>query len=515
MSRFLWGLWWSSIVVAMVFVSSTVVAAYQLVASPKELTSSPLQLVGYQRTSQNELRYIQLFNNGNQQIDLNDWRVELNVEGDNVLPQTFGYLLPGEHTIISAVDETLPGDAGVLKQSVTAKPLERIAIFPPLDTLYTTDIYTLKSTPATKDTPEIFTQSWHKTMSAKNTYSSTLTSFEVTDDILYYDPLYLPPIGSHHLQFVEVYPYSKSCSPVDLSVLCSDYVKLYNPTVDTIYLDDYVLRTDSISSNRTSSNTVHLTGYSIAPGHHLNISKTDAKANLNLTNSGGYVWLEDTWGLARYDETMTSYASAGVSQQGESWAQDDDGIWKWTSKPQPYDDNQFDIDVLGEQTTSTLGECPVGKYRNPDTNRCRTIEEAVNALAVCPEGQVRNPDTNRCRSIALANSSLVPCKEGQERNLDTNRCRSIASAVAELIPCDEGYERNPATNRCKKVVAASNGNSANLANVASIPFATTDQASVQNVLLGAIATCAVAYGLYEWRTEAARFARKLFTHWRG
>lgn len=506
---------WTVAAVAVAMMAGAVVDAYQLIASPKELQSSPLQIVGYQRADAHTLRYLQLTNTGDEPLDLNDWAIELNLEGDNVLPPTHGYLLPGEHTVVAGVGEPIVSDAGHLKHNSTEKTLERIAVYPPEDTLYTTDIYTFKSTAATKTSPEITTQSWRRTMSAKNVYSTTLTSFEASDDVLYYEPLYLPPVNAHLLQVVEVYPYSHACSPANADVLCRDYVKLYNPTVEEIPLDEYALRTDSNSSSRTASNTFHLTGKTIGPGEYLSISETDTGTDLSLTNSGGYVWLEDTWGLVRYDATITAYDSAGIDEQGMSWAQNDDGVWRWTSTPKPFAANAFPPDIHTELEPVTLAECPAGKYRNPETNRCRSIEEAVNALAACPEGQVRNPETNRCRSMVLAASALVPCKEGQERNPETNRCRTISSAIAELIPCDEGYERNPATNRCRKVAGEVSSPSSNLATVAAVPLAKASADSLKAILLASIAACALCYGLYEWRAEVGQFLRRLLTHWRG
>ena len=120
-----------------------------------------------------------------------------------------------------------------------------------------------------------------------------------------------------------------------------------------------------------------------------------------------------------------------IRDRGMAYARTGKG-WVWTTTPQPDRANLITLPVV------SVIECPAGKYRNPDTGRCRTVEEAVNELATCPEGQARSTETNRCRSLAtLAKATLTACGEGQERNPLTGRCRSIASAVAELLPCDE------------------------------------------------------------------------------
>lgn len=87
-----------------------------------------------------------------------------------------------------------------------------------------------------------------------------------------------------------------------------------------------------------------------------------------------------------------------------------------------------DGDENSASSTKTLAECPEGKYRNPLTNRCKTIETVSSTtLAECPEGKYRNPLTNRCKSIETASTTLKECAEGYERNLETNRCRKVTS----------------------------------------------------------------------------------------
>lgn len=507
-----------ALMAAALMLSRAVSAVVLITASPKELVSSPLQLVAYQREEQGtSLRFLQLYNAGDEPLDLNQWTVSLNNTKETILPRTAGHMLPGEHLIFTEPNAIKGVSSAyyLTEHHFNNEVITRITITPPADTLIASELSDLKYTVIDK-TKNInnYDQLWARAFSGRNVHASATTWAADQSDTtsLPHDGLYVPPADSSHLQIVEIYPYSKNCAPTDEDILCRDYVKLYNPTINTIDLNEYVLRSDSSSANRTSSNTVSLSGYTIRPGQYITISRTDNSGKLSLTNSGGYVWLEDTWGLALYDETMTRYENAGINEQMKAWAQNDDGVWKWTSKPRPTSANEFDIEVLGA-SASSLTECPVGKYRNPETNRCRTIEEAVNALSACPEGQVRNPETNRCRSSLIANT-LIPCKEGQERNPETNRCRSIASAVAELIPCDEGYERNPATNRCRKSLSDVVGGS-NLANVASVPMGSAPENTLKTVLMFTVAVCAVAYGLYEWRNEVWRFVRRLLPHWSG
>jgi hypothetical protein len=267
-----------------------------------------------------------------------------------------------------------------------------------------------------------------------------------------------------------------------------------------IELDDLVLRTDYYGNNRASSNTIALSG-TLAPGAVLVVDETDDGDTLSLTNSGGYVWLEDAWGLMRYDKTMQQYQSAGSDEQGYAYTLDERGEWQWTTTPWPTGQNIITAPVV------VAAECPAGKYRNPETGRCRTIEEAVNALTECEEGYERNPTTNRCRKIAVTTvATLTPCKEGQERNPATNRCRSIASAVAELLPCDEGYERNPATNRCRKA-------GADAVPEAAFPVTPAKAGAADAAgwyALAIVAAIAIGYGVWEWRAELGAAFKRLF-----
>ena len=73
-------------------------------------------------------------------------------------------------------------------------------------------------------------------------------------------------------------------------------------------------------------------------------------------------------------------------------------------------------------------------------------------LKPCRDDQYRNPETNRCKSIASASSTLKPCAADQYRNPETNRCKKISSSSSSLKPCRSDQERNPETNRCKKVI---------------------------------------------------------------
>lgn len=337
-------------------------------------------------------------------------------------------------------------------------------------------------------------------------YSSSTAFTKLNEPItLYADELYTVPLAPA-LRIVEIIARHAECAPNDTSAVCGDYVKLQNSSDLPIDASLYRVRTDSGTSE--TGNAFSLNGF-IEPGAYLTVTLRDDGEKLSLTDSGGYVWLEDIAGIAKYyDETMVQYPSASSTAKiGWAWALDSlDATWKWTSTPQPDAKNLITVPAEVITVTSEPGECPAGKYRNPETNRCRSLEEAVNVLAQCEEGKERNPVTNRCRSAAvLASATLSPCNEGQERNPVTNRCRATNSSgsVSTLGPCQTGYERNASTNRCRKT--HSQGTSATTVP----PAVGAERSSLQTALLVVVGVGAAGYGLYEWRSELLRGLRRI------
>jgi hypothetical protein len=157
---------------------------------------------------------------------------------------------------------------------------------------------------------------------------------------------------------------------------------------------------------------------------------------------------------------------------------------------------------------ATLAPCEEGKYRNPVTNRCRTITVDVPVLTACSDGEYRNQETNRCRKIATTlGASLTPCKDDQYRSEETHRCRSItAASTNQLAPCKEGQERNPETNRCRTIATAAIPPAA----FAVEPIATSGKAFVGWWALGGIGVLAAGYGIWEWHREITGGLRRLF-----
>lgn len=464
------------------------------------LSYPPLLITAYQTTGDGkDLQYIELFNASNEMVAVQDWTL-FDVENARTLKFTTTYagmLEPQSHTVISghvAASKIVPqasfeisGWSAIGKDKVIKSLQIQRPGYRSLDANFSAKtaefgLHMIRT---------------YNTDSYSTAASPFLENNRDQASLLSEDGLYSAP-DNPAIEIVEIYPYASDCSPFDVSVLCGDYIKLYNQTSSVVSLDDIVLRTDSSSSSRTTSNAFTLGG-SMNPGEYKTIWLTDAGARISLTNSGGYVWLEDTYGLvAPYAGSVVRYEPAGSALRGYSYAEASDGTWQWSSTPSP----------LGKNTITTPVEAPCaeGKYRNPETNRCRSLEETLNVLTTCDEGSERNPLTNRCRKIASsATGTLTPCKEGQERNPATNRCRSIASAIAELLPCNEGYERNPATNRCRKIA----GRSVLGAEYPVEPYDQGQGSSITWWVVGGIGALALGYAGWEWRREIATALAKI------
>ncbi len=264
-----------------------------------------------------------------------------------------------------------------------------------------------------------------------------------------------------------------------------EFVELYNAGAETALLENCLLTTDKVSD-------FELPSISLAPGAYFAVGLAD-----KLLNGGGKIMLV----TGAYEETV-EYPELG---DDEAWALIND-TWQTTklstagaanlpTPPEP--------EVLPVNTVATPVLCAAGKFRNPETNRCKTIVETVSALLPCSAGESRNPLTNRCRKTSTSGSALVPCLPTQERNPTTNRCRNIAGASTSQASCQPGYERNPDTNRCRKKTGTAAG---------AATFPVSGPAPLHPGILVSVTLLALLYGIYEYRFDFnnwyARFRTK-------
>lgn len=195
-----------------------------------------------------------------------------------------------------------------------------------------------------------------------------------------------------------------------------EYIEIYNPNNTSVNLAGYKLQ---VGPSYTEE--FEFVSGEIAPSQYVAFS--DTITGIVMPNTTG-VKLRLISPAGNVVSESAIYSNA---DDNESWALIED-TWVYTnqitrgSANKPYLETAQD-EVAG--VTSVLAPCPLGKYRNPETNRCRTIETAVSQLSACDEDEFRSPDTNRCRKVS-SSSSLASCDPGEERNPDTNRCRKTA-----------------------------------------------------------------------------------------
>jgi len=485
-------------VVALQLSAVTPVSAAEPVPVPTEpsLPASPLMITAYQ-ASADGLDLVQIYNNSDELVSLDGMQLRYSQKTNPAIVASIplnGLIIPKSHILVAAEDVLVGSDRVMFRFAPSGWVPKAVWIESPTFAQVTlpSDVNTNSS---------IFKRGRTTTgySTAASAFSALTGDLKIEADMLYE----IPPVPA--LEFVEVLARSRTCSPFDIDITCNDYIKLRMlPGFNLLSMSDYRVKT---GSGESVTNTFSLENASVQGNYLLLRQRNDGEV-ISLTNSGGYLWLEDTYGLQQYESTLVEYASASSEAYiNQSWALNDQTTaWQW-GIPSPLGANTFAPAVLAV-TTSTLGACPVGKYRNPETNRCRTIEEAVNELAACEEGKERNPTTNRCRSIiTTATASLTPCDLGEERNPLTNRCRKIITASQTLVPCAEGQERNPDTNRCRKATTAS---ASSLAKVADVKSPTAASGSKVWLLAGA-AVLVLGYAVYEWRQDIAQWASGLLS----
>ncbi|TXG77320.1 lamin tail domain-containing protein [Patescibacteria group bacterium] len=271
-----------------------------------------------------------------------------------------------------------------------------------------------------------------------------------------------------------------------------EFVELYNPNDRAVQLAGYRLELGPAYTK-----AFVFADQIIEPGSYVTIS--DEVLDFSLPNSDASVRLRNQAG-----DVVSEAPVYGTAPEAHTWAFTD-GVWEFTNVTTPGVINQASSEESGdiaESATSSLSPCPEGKYRNPETNRCRNISSRAADLKPCAANEYRNATTNRCRKLsAFSSASLTPCKPGQVRNPDTNRCRSVATASTALKACAEGYERNSETNRCRKVAAQT-------PQLPDDPATTRD---ANNLLMMIMLGLTVGYGAYEYRYDAANLYHRLRT----
>lgn len=421
--------------------------------------------------------FAQLYNNSDDLVDMRGWRLVFSTENAAATLATFdswllprGYVVAGDATI-SGADYTFALDDSMAQQA--AHTVGRVVSIEPDDNFAAQSVglpfYTYGAAQWLQRT---------QTSSGKYNVAGKATDFAAQNGTaqLYSGGQYTPALASAGLSITEILPAAHDCPPTASDLRCNDYIKLYNADSAPIDLANYRLRSNYGGTKSGSSNTFQLQG-TLTPNTYLTIHAKDDGSPLSLLDNGGYVWIEDTFGLQIYDPVV-QYPDG---DSGSAWAFDGTA-WRWTTNPQPLGANNFSAELP------------------------QTIEDSVVSLAPCDPGQERNPATNRCRSIASTAAEIfTPCKPGEERNPATNRCRAVLAASTTLEPCPAGQTRNPETNRCRKDQIAAIADVRDVAAATSPPL----KLPLQWFIAAGVAIVALGYALYEWRQDIRQLRRTL------
>lgn len=257
-----------------------------------------------------------------------------------------------------------------------------------------------------------------------------------------------PPRQCQNVEFSEILSYYETSAS-------EQFIEFHNPTAEQILLDGCQLK---------YKNKFYLLSGILIPDGYLAYYPTDFALTKNPTNSN-LLELIDTDGSVATNLTYyggqrkaTSYAKIGYDASGAA-------LWHTTYAPTPGAPNNY----------QEFKTCEAGKVINAETGNCVKATEITET--VCPAGKYLNPDTGRCKSYETETEKT----------------------------CAEGYYLNPATGRCKKIVDNDG---------AEHPLAAEayEEASSFVALYAAliIAALGLAYVIFQFRHEIAKFLKRLF-----
>jgi hypothetical protein len=299
-------------------------------------TTGPFVISAYSFTGPH-LRYVQIFNTSNTVASLDGWKIVTTAKSTpaNVTYQhdaLSGVMAPKTHVIASQVGIFINQSFTIQSTGIqTAPTLSTLSLVPPEGSGFLDETVTTPS--ITSSTPREGTNYYVKRSPSEttgNTYLSSFT-FGASPGEMMIDQLYVTP-NAPGLKIYEVFSDSVACGPFDVAANCADYVKVYNPLGgDRIDLSKYRVRTGTLGQSSSSSNTTVMSGY-LEPGRY-------ASYPINLSSSGGWIWIEDLYGTSAYQETTLNYPSnTGYDEQ--AWSYDDmKSIWQWTPYLTPSDQN--------------------------------------------------------------------------------------------------------------------------------------------------------------------------------
>lgn len=216
-------------------------------------------------------------------------------------------------------------------------------------------------------------------------------------------------------------PVEQLCSGVEISEILAnpsgsdsghEFIELHNSTDHPVGLGACGLKTNSKTYNFEASETLAVNEYK---------AYYDGQTGLTLLNGGGTVEITPA-GAEKvvYPSLADDQAYALVA-----------GAWRITGVPTPGVVNVASAkEPITDSKLEDISVCEAGKFRNPETGRCKNLPAAPSA---CAADQERNAQTGRCRKITTVASTQKPCTADQERSPQTGRCRKKAVALTKKI----------------------------------------------------------------------------------
>lgn len=210
------------------------------------------------------------------------------------------------------------------------------------------------------------------------------------------------------LEFSELYTYYED-SPT------KQFIEFYNSSKTSINLSKCSLRYKNKTYPLSDSNKTVRPGDLFIVTPPVSLTKNPTTNNLYelIDNYGNII---DSLELPHGQKKSASYALTGRNNDGSE-------SWQITYNRTPGQPNIY----------QEFQTCPAGKIINEATGNCVNAPKLSSVLKDCGEGKYRNPETGRCKKIE-EDDGPAPCQEGYERNPETGRCRKIKQNAGADFP---------------------------------------------------------------------------------
>lgn len=483
--------------VATVLVASTVLystATAMEVSPPIPLQpQSPLTISSYSIGQEGVPKYFEIFNSSSVPQKISDWQFAMQWSAKVA---TVGVPTSSINVTLSNRDDLyIPPEGYVVlsfNSAVSGANLEVGSLVVNPDN-YASKVSLVHSRAEYRPFERVFaqnvTQLPMRLTQGANGYNTTYAAENRTDKFPWQTPLHV--VSSYtNLQIVEIYPNPAACHPFDTTTVCNDYVKIFNPGQEMTDLAQLRFRSGLPTQNASSSNSTIVSG-GLPPGAY-------AIVPLNLTNSGGAVWIEDKYGLVQHQSTTVVYPDSS-GQKGKSWAYDSSTHqWRWSSYPTPYNEPNRFTDGAPVNSCSALRLSEIGANLSDQfveiynasnepvniqgcqlqTNRSSEINYVFGdqMLGSGDFATVRIADTKLSLTktttgtvYLLSSDGLTEVDARSYENMSEKSSYALVDGVwrqtfavtpgslnshEQYLPCEAGYERNVDTGRCNKVVVA-------------------------------------------------------------